>query len=361
MLADNASTIDATLVVVAASVSAGSGTVNITLSGAASISSNTPHQCGPRGHLQLGGGRHGGGVTIDANAQRDDQRQHRRGRRSPSPPAGSVALAGAVGVASATNSIGGSTQALIADGSDVTRLGAGGDRRRRQRLDRLERRRRGGLRLDRHRRGSPGALSVSVTLAENTITGSSRAAIDGSTVVTTGALNDVSLDVTARTRSPRSPSRRRSACRPAAAVCRSRAPGPGRRPRTSLSDSVAAEIVDSDVTATGAVSVTADDTSMIDATIVSAAAAVSISGSAALSGLVGDHHRREHAVGQPRRTDRQLHGGRPGRWGQGRGHLRQHDRRARRGRGHLGLGVRLVRPLGGRRPAPRRATPSPTR
>ena len=282
MLVDTTSTIDATLVVVAASVSVGSGAVTVSLSGAASLSDNTITS-------EARAGIDNSLVTTDSflsiDAIANSQITANTVAVGISVAVGNTAaFSGAVGVASATNTISGSTEAVIEGASSVT---AGGTV---------------SLDLEDHAAiesnvvaaaisvsvssSISGALGVSVALAENTIEGDSRAAIVGSTVTANGAFSDVTVDAaTMNTIDAVAVAASVSVSASSGGLAFSGA-GSGADARNVITNAVSAEIVGSDVTAGRAVDVELTDQSSITADTASVAASVSVSSGAAISGVV---------------------------------------------------------------------------
>ncbi|MFC1896755.1 hypothetical protein ACFL0Q_08895, partial [Thermodesulfobacteriota bacterium] len=194
MMADNTSTIDSTLVVATLSVTAGSGTVALALSGAASVTENTITSAVLAG-IDNSYVDAGGDVSIDAGANSTINANTIAVAVSVSAGSGTVNISGAVGVAIATNSIGGSTQALITDSTvdahgtvdviltDTATVNSNVIA--------------AAVSVSASSGSVSGSLALAVSLAENTISGSSRASIENSTVDAIGALSDVNVSALA--------------------------------------------------------------------------------------------------------------------------------------------------------------------
>lgn len=227
----------------------------------------------------------GGAVSIAADANSAITADSVAIGVSVSVGSGSVSVAGAVGVAMATNSIGGSTQALITNNSSLTADGAVAVE-----VDDLASISSNvvaaTVAISVSSGDVAGALGVSVALAENTISGSSRAAIDNSTVLAHGALSDVTVDATAMNTIESVAAAMSFALAASSGTLALSGAGSGADARNVTTNQVLAEIIDANVTAGGGVSVTLIDQSTIKADTASAAASISLANDVALSGVV---------------------------------------------------------------------------
>ena len=279
LLADNDSTIDATLATLAASVSIGSGTVNLALAGAVSVTTNTITSQTLAG-ISNSGVDSGGTVAIDANAGSEISANTVAIAASVAAGSGTVTLAGGFAAASASNSIGGSTQALITNGSTLDAAGNVGVKVNDTAL------------IDSNviaaavavsaSSGSvSGALALAVSLAQNTIEGASRASINDSQVASTGGgvtvstLADNTIDAVAVS----------AAISVAASTSVSLSiAGAGAWAKNVMTNKVEASIVNNSmVNAADSVAVLAVDSSSITARLVSAAVSVAVSSTVAVA------------------------------------------------------------------------------
>ena len=181
--------IDATLATLAASVSVGSGTVNLSLAGAVSVTTNTI-TTDTLADIDNSDVDSGGAVAITANAGSEIHANTIAVALSVAAGSGTVTLAGGFAEAIAINSIGGSTQALIEGGSTVDAVGNIGVNVN-DSPEIYSNIVAAAVAVSASSGSVSGSLALAVSVAENTIDGSSRASINASDVTSTSG--DISV------------------------------------------------------------------------------------------------------------------------------------------------------------------------
>ncbi|MGD8330260.1 MAG: hypothetical protein PVJ49_12560, partial [Acidobacteriota bacterium] len=279
LFADNVSTIDAILATAAVSISVGSGTVNLSLAGAVSITTNsiTSVTLAAIDNSEVDSG---GAVSIRATAGNTINANTVAFAASVAAGSGTVTLAGGFAVASATNSIGGSTQALIRGGSTVDAAGSVGvtvNDTSTINSNVIA----AAVAVAASSGSVAGSLALAVSLAQNTIEGAGRASINASEVNATGG------DVIVSTLADNAINAIAAAAAISVAASSSvgvAISGAGAWAKNVMTNDVEASIMNgSTVIADGSVSVTAVDSSSITARLVSVSVSVAVGSSAAVA------------------------------------------------------------------------------
>ncbi|HSH15040.1 MAG TPA: hypothetical protein VLD18_03330, partial [Verrucomicrobiae bacterium] len=183
LLADNTSTIDAILATAAGSVSVGSGNVNLALAGAVSVTSNevTSEVLSGIDNSDVSGGS----VSVTSNAGSEINANTVAIALSVAAGSGTVTLSGAFALALAENSIGGSTQALIRNGSIIENTVGNVDVTVTDSASISSNVIAAAVAVSASSGSVSGSLALAVSLADNLIEGASRASIIGSEVTST--------------------------------------------------------------------------------------------------------------------------------------------------------------------------------
>ncbi|MEO0465166.1 MAG: LEPR-XLL domain-containing protein, partial [Pseudomonadota bacterium] len=281
ILADNTSDIDAVGVAASVGITAGAGTLSLAFSGALTFATNMITQT-TRAGIENSEVDAGGAVDIDVISSSDIDAVTVAVAISVAATGGSVGFAGAMGLASAENDISGLSEAVI-DDSSVTAAGSVS-------VNALD-----GASIASDVIAAAisvgvsssvgGGISVAVTLSENRLSGQSLARIENSTVTANGGASDVVVGADSANLIDAVAVAASISVSGSGTLALSGA-GSGTDSRNVLTNTVAADVIGSTVTAGDDVRVTSDDSSTISARSVAASVGLAFSGSAAISGAV---------------------------------------------------------------------------